>query len=129
MGNWNPGSFTGAMFRTGTKHVPPPPGVQPPVLWGDEATVKARLDPYFTDIETELVPIDFDMPVNPAGAVDFFRSYFGPTKVAFSKLDAAGQEALYSDLVTLWSGANVAPDGDTHTLVKNQYLKVTARKK
>jgi len=91
--------------------------------------VTARLEPYFTDIETELVPIDFDMRVSPAGAVDFFRNYFGPTKVAFSNLDGEGQSALYRDLVTLWSEANVAIESDIHTLVKNQYLKVTARKK
>lgn len=129
MGNWNPEGFTGAMFRTATKHVPPPPGIMPPVLWGDKATVKSRLEPYFTDIETELVPIDFDMRVSPAGAVDFFRNNFGPTKVAFSKLDGTGQAALYRDLVALWSEANVAVEADIHTLVKNQYLKVTARKK
>jgi ubiquinone/menaquinone biosynthesis C-methylase UbiE len=26
MANWNPDSFTGEMFRLGSKHVPPPPG-------------------------------------------------------------------------------------------------------
>src|SRR6201996_1554384 len=31
MANWNPESFTGAMFRMSSKHAPPPPGVPPPV--------------------------------------------------------------------------------------------------
>ena len=26
MANWNPASFTGAMFKVGSKHVPPPAG-------------------------------------------------------------------------------------------------------
>jgi 2-polyprenyl-3-methyl-5-hydroxy-6-metoxy-1,4-benzoquinol methylase len=128
MANWNPASFTGKMFRLGSSHVPPPPGIAPPVLWGDEATVRQRLAPYFTDINAEVIPIDFDMPVNPAGAVDFFRKYFGPTQVAFSKLDEAGQAAMAADLVTLWSSANVAPDPEGHTLIKNEYLQVTARR-
>jgi SAM-dependent methyltransferase len=128
MGNWNPASFSGAMFKVGSRHVAPPSGIAPPVLWGDEATVRQRLASHFDDIKTELIPIDFDLPTNPAGAVAFFRQYFGPTKVAFSKLDEAGQAAFASDLESLWSGANISPD-PTRTLVKNEYLQITATRK
>jgi hypothetical protein len=126
MANWNPASFTGSIFKTGAKHVPPPPNVPPPVLWGDDATVRRRLSQNFTDIHTELVPIDFDMPFNPAGAVAYFRTFFGPTKTAFERLDPAGQTAMAADLEALWSAANVSPDPSNHTLVHNQYLQVTA---
>ena len=126
MANWDPQSFSGQMFAVGGRHVPPPPGIPAPVLWGDDATVRARLAPYFDPIETTLVPIDFDMPTNPAGAVAFFRQYFGPTKMAFSRLDEAGQAAMAADLERLWSEANVAPDPTTRTLVHNQYLEVQA---
>jgi ubiquinone/menaquinone biosynthesis C-methylase UbiE len=128
MANWNPASFTGKMFRVGSSHVPPPPGIAAPSLWGDEATVRERLAPYFTDIQTELIPIDFDLPTNPAGAVAFFRKYFGPTQVAFSRLDEAGQAAMAADLEALWSAHNEATDPDQHTLIHNQYLQVTAVK-
>lgn len=127
MANWNPASFTGAMFRTGAKHAPPPPGLPAPILWGDEATVRQRLAPLFTDIRTALIPVDFDLPTNPAGAVALFRQYFGPTKVAFSRLDPAGQDAMAADLEALWSSANTSPDPN-HTLIKNQYLQITARR-
>ena len=30
------------------------------MLWGDDAKVRERLAPYFHDVETELVAIDFD---------------------------------------------------------------------
>lgn len=126
MGNWNPGSFTGRMFKVGSHHAPPPPGVPPPTLWGDEETVRARLSPFFIDIQTELIPVDFDLPTNPAGAVTFFRTYFGPTKMAFARLDEAAQAAFAADLEELWSSANVAPDPANHTLIKNQYLQITA---
>jgi len=125
MANWNPQSFTGAMFRMGSKHVPPPPGVPPPVLWGDDATARERLADEFEDIQTELVALDFDMPMSPAGTVDLFRTYFGPSKIAFSRLDETGQAALATDLVELWSSANTASDPTNHTLVHNQYLLVT----
>jgi SAM-dependent methyltransferase len=126
MANWNPTSFTGQMFRASAKHVPPPPGLQPPILWGDEKTVRERLSPRFTNIETKLTPVEFDLPFNPVGAVAFFRKYFGPTQVAFSRLDEAGQAALECDLVALWSNANVAPDPEQRTVIHNEYLTVTA---
>ena len=126
MANWNPASFTGKMFKVGSAHVPPPPGIPPPVLWGDDLTVRARLAGSFKDIRTTLVPIDFDLPTDPAGTVAFFRKYFGPTQVAFSRLDEPGQAALAADLTALWSTANTAPDPTTQTLVPNEYLQVTA---
>jgi ubiquinone/menaquinone biosynthesis C-methylase UbiE len=126
MANWNPGSFTGAMFKLGAKHVPPPPGVMPPVMWGDEMTVKERLDPCFTEVTTTLIPIVFDMPLSPAGAVDLFRTYFGPTKMAFSRLDDAGAKSFAKDLERLWSSANTAEDPKQHTRVNNEYLEVRA---
>jgi SAM-dependent methyltransferase len=129
MANWNPASFTGLMFKTGSRYVPPPPGIAPPVLWGDERVVRERLEPKFKDIHAELVSLDFDLPMNPAGAVDFFRQYFGPTKVAFSRLDEAGQAAFAADLEALWAGANVAKDPENHTLIHNEYLRVTATRR
>src|SRR5579872_5568282 len=38
MANWTPTGFVGEVFKTTSKHVPPPADVHPPVLWGDEAT-------------------------------------------------------------------------------------------
>ncbi len=129
MANWNPASFTGRMFKVGSQRAPAPTQLPAPVLWGDEATVRERLEPGFVNIETTLVPIDFDMPVDAAGAVAFFRKYFGPTQVAFSRLDEAGQEAFAADLESLWAGANVAPDPTKQTLVHNQYLQVFATRR
>lgn len=126
MANWTPRSFSGQMFKATGRHVPPPPGIAPPVLWGEEATVRGRLGPYFADIRTEVIAVDFDLPMSAAGVVAFFRRYFGPMQVAFGRLDEGGQGALTSDLEALWSGANVAPDAREHTLIRNEYLQVTA---
>lgn len=126
MANWNPASFSGQMFKVSSRHVPPPPGIPAPVLWGDAATVRERLAPLVTDIQTELIPIDFDLPTNPAGAVAFFRKYFGPTQVAFSRLDDSGKAAFAADLESLWTTANIAPNPTNRTLIHNEYLQVTA---
>jgi hypothetical protein len=96
------------------------------VLWGEEKTVRRRLAPYFEKIETTVIPVAFDLPTSPAGAVAFFRKYFGPTQVAFGRLDIAGQVALADDLEALWVGANIAQDAADHTRIQNEYLRVTA---
>jgi SAM-dependent methyltransferase len=126
MANWNPSGFSGLMFKVGSQHAPPPPGIAPPSLWGDDTTVRARLSASFTDIQTEIIPIDFDLPYSPAGTVAFFRKYFGPTQMAYNRLDELGQAAFTAALETLWSGANVAADPTQQTLVRNEYLQVLA---
>ena len=128
MANWNPASFSGKMFKVGSMHVPPPAGLAPPVLWGDEVVVRERLGESFEEIRTKLVPVDFDMPMNAAGAVAFFRRYFGPTQMAFARLDEAGQAKFAEALEELWAGANVAENPDERTLVRNEYLEVVARR-
>ena len=46
--------------------------------WGDETTVRRRLGPHFTGIETQLIPIDFDLPTSPAGAVELLPHLLRP---------------------------------------------------
>ena len=66
------------------------------------------------------------MPTSPAGAVAFFRQHFGPTQVAFGRLDTLAQAALAADLEALWAGANASPNPESHTLIHNEYLEVKA---
>jgi SAM-dependent methyltransferase len=126
MANWTPQGFSGRMFHVGSRHHPPPPGISPPVMWGEDEVVRKRLGGNFREIRTELIPIEFEFPTNPAGVVAFFREYFGPTRMAFERLDEAGRSALAADLESLWSSANVAADPEQQTLVHNEYLQVTA---
>jgi len=67
--------------------------------------------------------------VSAAGAVEFFRRYFGPTQMAFGRLDEAGQAKFAAALEELWAGANVAEDPEERTLVRNEYLEVVARRR
>jgi len=122
MGNWTPSGFVGKMFATNARHVPPPPGVPPPSLWGDETVVRQRFSAGAREIRCKKQLCDFNYPFPPARVLGLFREYFGPTKVAFSKLDANGQKALAEDLVALWSENNRATDGTTS--VAGEYLEV-----
>ncbi|MFD2356143.1 class I SAM-dependent methyltransferase [Nonomuraea ferruginea] len=49
--NWTPEGFIGQMFATMKPFVaPPPPGAQPPPLWGDEDHVRALLGDAVTEV-------------------------------------------------------------------------------
>jgi SAM-dependent methyltransferase len=122
MANWTPAGFTGKTFRLTSRYVPPPVELPAPTLWGDEAVARLRLSTYGVDVKTTRRAILFDYPFSPREVVQFFREYFGPTKVAFSRLDPATQDAFRDDLEKLWSEHNQAKDGKT--LIQNEYLEV-----
>lgn len=124
MANWTPNGFTGQMFKATSKHVPPPPGVPPPVLWGDADIVRQRFGKGVSQISCTPQPAEFRLDLSPAEVVQLFRKYFGPTQVAFARLDPAGQIALTADMESLWTQANEAKDGTTR--VQNEYLEVQA---
>ena len=50
---WPPELLVGRMFAFIGSMMPPPPGVPPPGLWGDEAVVKERLGSAFGDVAFE----------------------------------------------------------------------------
>jgi 2-polyprenyl-3-methyl-5-hydroxy-6-metoxy-1,4-benzoquinol methylase len=125
MANWTPDGFVGQSFRVTGRHAPPPPSVLPPVLWGSEEVVRQR---FGSEVQLEMNKrtVLFDLPDTTAeSVVDFFREYFGPTKVAFSRLDAEGQQRMRDDLIAHWRSCNV---GDAkHIQVHAEYLEVHAR--
>jgi SAM-dependent methyltransferase len=124
MANWTPQGFVAKTTQVTAKMVPPPPGVPPPVLWGDEATVRQRLGRGSAELSCTKRKTQLAYPFPPKETVDFFRRYFGPMQVAFSRLDAAGQAALAAQLEALWVEHNVATDGTT--AVEAEYLEVRA---
>jgi SAM-dependent methyltransferase len=122
MANWTPEGFTGRMFRLSARYMPRPAEVPAPVLWGDPAVARLRLSVHGVEVETTRRRIIFEYPLPPRDVVEFFREYFGPVKVAFSRMDAATQEAFRAELEQLWSENNLAGDGKTR--VENEYLEV-----
>lgn len=124
MANWTPQGFSGKQFKVVAKYVPPPPGVPPPVLWGDEATVRQRLSKNISDLRLSRQYVTLEFPFSVPETVEFFRQYFGPTQRAFEKLDSDGQKALRQDLENLWMEHNRATDGTAS--VESEYLEVIA---
>jgi SAM-dependent methyltransferase len=124
MANWTPDSFVGKSFRVTGRHVPPPPGIPAPVLWGREEVVAERFGAGVA-LQMHKRVVLFDLLMSPEGAVDFFRQYFGPTQVAFSRLDVEGQKRMREELIALWTEHN-SGDAD-HVKIHAEYLEVHAR--
>ncbi|CAA9459390.1 MAG: SAM-dependent methyltransferase [uncultured Rubrobacteraceae bacterium] len=124
MGNWTPEGFVGQMFKTIGKHVPPPPLMPSPLLWGDEATVRERLGDGIAELRLTRRLYPFYYPFPPSEVVEHFRTYYGPTNRAFTALDEAGREAFRRDLEKLWTEHNSADDGTTR--MESEYLEVVA---
>ena len=124
MANWTPEGFIGQMFKITGKHVPPPPTMPSPLKWGDEETVRERLRDGIADLQMTRRMCPFKYPLPPAGVVESFRMYYGPTGRAFEALDSEGQAALRSDLEQLWTKHNQATDNATY--VEGEYLEVIA---
>ena len=123
LANWTPDGFIGEMFRTLGSHVPPPPGVKPPPLWGTEERLRELLGEGVSSLKTTRHSYAFRYR-SASHFVEHFRSYYGPTLKAFEALDADGQEALARDLEDLLERRNVS--GDETLVVPSDYLEVVA---
>ena len=113
LASWTPSGFIGELFRVTGRHVPPPAGVPSPLLWGDEAAVRARLGDRVADIRMERILASLEFPFSVPETIEFYRIYYGPTLRAFAALSEAGQAALRSDLEELYVRHNKKGDGTT----------------
>jgi ubiquinone/menaquinone biosynthesis C-methylase UbiE len=101
LSSWTPDGFIGDLFRTVAAHVPPPPGVASPMLWG----TRKHLEELFGDAIGPLDVLERTFTFRFRSAeefVDFFRTWYGPTLKAFAALeDPQARRALRDDLVAL----------------------------
>ena len=100
LASWTPDGFIGDLFRTVAKHVPPPAGVQSPMLWGTEAHLRELFGDGIASLEVKERTFAFRF-TSPEEFVDFFREWYGPTLKAFDALEGDARDALYDDLVAL----------------------------
>jgi ubiquinone/menaquinone biosynthesis C-methylase UbiE len=123
LANWTPDGFIGNMFRTLGKHVPPPPGIKPPPLWGTEERLRELLGEDIASLEVTRRSYMFRYP-SAGHFVEYFRSYYGPTLKAFESLETEGQRSLAEDLEELLTQWNTS--GDATVVVPSDYLEVVA---
>lgn len=133
MGNWIPGDPTlvAQILKISTAYTPPPPeGFISPVSWGVVANVEERfgaagIEPGAITCTPTLYSFRCAGP--PAGLLDSFRRYYGPTMNAFEAAEKDGRaDDLYAELLALFDAQN---QGNlTETVIAANYLKVTVDK-
>jgi 2-polyprenyl-3-methyl-5-hydroxy-6-metoxy-1,4-benzoquinol methylase len=123
MANWTPSGFVGRMFKTISTYIAPN-RMPSPVLWGDEATVRQRLQAGIANVQCTRRMYRFEYPFPPDDVVEFFRVNYGPMNRAFASLDENGQANLRRELVGLWSAHNTS--NHNSTTVDAEYLEVIA---
>src|SRR5215207_320824 len=92
LANWTPEGFIGHLFRTVGAHVPPPPGLTPPPLWGTEDHVRELLGDGVRDLRLRRREYTWRF-TSPEEFVELFRDYYGPTVAAFGGLEPEGRDA------------------------------------
>jgi len=126
LANWTPDGFIGQMFKTIGKHLPPPPGVKSPALWGTREWIEDAFRAESSVLIAE--PRHFIFRYRSAQHfLDIFREYYGPMLKAFEALEADGRTLLAQEIVELIGRFNKS--GDETMVVPSQYLEVVVTRR
>jgi len=102
--SWTPSGFIGQMFATMRPYAaPPPPGAEPPPLWGSEDHVRELLGDRVEQVRTETRALRVTHYTSPEAFRDYFKTNYGPTISAYRFIadDPDRVAALDHDLAEL----------------------------
>ncbi len=125
--SWTPQGHIGQLFAAMKPHVPPPPpGVQPPPLWGDEDHVRALFSDRVEMVSKERRTLTVTAFTDGAAFRDYFKSVYGPTISAYRAIgdDADRVAALDADIAAVGDRFLSGP-----STMEWEYLLVVARKR
>jgi SAM-dependent methyltransferase len=124
LASWTPAGFIGQMFATMKPYAPaPPPGAQPPPLWGDESHVRALLGDRVRDVRTEVRRLPVTVFDDGEAFREFFATRYGPT-IAVRRSLAEDPERLAALDAALRDLGTRALDADG--AMEWEYLRVVA---
>jgi ubiquinone/menaquinone biosynthesis C-methylase UbiE len=125
LANWTPEGFIGQLFKVMRAHLPPPPGVTSPAMWGTEPHIVTLFGHAAADIGCVRKTFNFRYR-SSAHWIQMFREFYGPTLKAFASLESAGQMELAHDITALLERFNVG--GPASLVVPGEYLEVVVVK-
>src|SRR5215218_7635155 len=96
--NWTPEGMIGALFRTMGPFAPaPPPGAQPPPLWGGEDHVREMFGDRVEWRALEREDLEVTAFQHPRDYGEHFKGLYGPTITARKNAVANDREAEFDD--------------------------------
>lgn len=126
LANWTPTGFIGDLFRLIGKYVPPPSGLKPPTLWGNEERLRELFGDGIASLHT--TKRDFVFRYRSASHwLDRFGTSYGPLATTLKSLDALRQEQFSHEVISLLERYNRAKDGTL--VVPSEYLEVVATRR
>jgi ubiquinone/menaquinone biosynthesis C-methylase UbiE len=120
LANWTPESLVGQMFRILARYLPPPAGMQPPVLWG----VESHLISLFGDTASAMrvTRQNFNFRYRSASHfVEVFRTWYGPVHKAFAALPSDKAVELEREITDLLESMNRG--GADSLVVPSEFLE------
>lgn len=120
LASWTPEGFIGQLFKTIVRHLPPPPGVRSPVLWGTRERLAELFGPHAASIGSARRQFVFRYR-SPGHLLDTFKTWYGPVLKTFDALAPEARPALDRDLLDLVGRFNRSPDGSV--AVPSEYLE------
>lgn len=124
MANWIPQGIIGDFFKVTSSFNPPPPGAQPPSLWGVEEVVRQRFGSAVRDLQVIPRKVIF-RHLTPESWVEFMKTYFGPTIKAH---EAAGPRAPELTAAMIEVAKKYNQSGDATLFALADYVEVIATK-
>jgi SAM-dependent methyltransferase len=124
--SWTPEGHIGQLWATMKPYAPaPPPGAQPPPLWGQEDHVRALLGDRVTDVVTERRTLTVDHFPDGAAFRDYFKATYGPTIAVYRNIEGDADRVAELDAAIAQVGDSVLSGSST---MEWEYLLLTARK-
>ncbi len=127
--NWTPQGFVGEMLATMKPYAPaPPPGAEPPPLWGQEEHVSALFGEQVADLAMRRQVARVGCFATPEQFRDRFKTCYGPTIAVYRGIaqDPDRIAALDHALADLARRHDL---GTTSTVMDWEYLLLTARRR
>jgi len=123
--NWTPDGFIGRLFAAMRPFVPaPPPGVQPPPLWGDRAHLEELFGDAVEAPSYQVQGLRVSRFATPEAFRDFFRDKYGPTISAYRNVADDPERLAALDHALTDLAASALQDGE----MQWDYLLYTARR-
>jgi len=124
--SWTPEGHIGKLFSAMKPYAPaPPPGAQPPPLWGQVDHVRALLGDRVTDVVTERRMLTVDHFADGAEFRDYFKAVYGPTISVYRNIEGDPDRVAALDADIAQVGDSVLSSSST---MEWEYLLLTARK-